>query len=514
MSSRDEQEQAFQADTLDEQLARLTRNTSSSADARLVRDLRAISHEYTRSGEHVWQRLAERLAQQETTPTVPRPVIPNSTRHIERSIYMQTQTPESNTLPSRQDRPPSRSGRVFALVAAVLVTVALVGSLAAVFQLARQKPSGQTGAHQQSPTPGQIVYSSPKENGAVGSLAWSADGQRVAAVGSQTQIWDATTGQHQVTVHFARAGEDVYGSPAWSPTSDLLAIPTNYEVAIVDGQTGHIVKSYTESSTTPTTSIAPSTSTGQTYLSSLFPAGYGTLPDFPALAWSPNGTQVVFAVFFGPTSGSEVQIWNPQTGQPALTLAVESNSHISALSWSPDGEYIAANMQNTAATGDVTRVVVWSVATHQVVFQKSGNLSLNDGAYWQPGSHNLAFVTPLPAPKNAVKPVLGLEIWNVTTRQLVKSIAGLNVSTWAWSPDGKEIAYAYSYSDGSASPAAVVALLDVNSGQTVSPYKVSSGTIGALAWSPNGNYIVTSENMMQDTTPTLQQSYVVQVWVA
>ena len=126
--------------------------------------------------------------------------------------------------------------------------VALVGSLAAVFQLARQKSSGQTGGtHQQSPTPGQIVYSSPRENGAVGSLAWSADGQRVAAVGSQTQIWDATTGQHQVTVHFARAGEDVYGSPAWSPTSDLLAIPTNYEVAIVDGQTGHIVKSYTES---------------------------------------------------------------------------------------------------------------------------------------------------------------------------------------------------------------------------------------------------------------------------
>jgi hypothetical protein len=62
MSSRDEQEQAFQADTLDEQLARLTRNTSSSADTRLVHDLRIISHEYTRSGEHVWQRLAERLA--------------------------------------------------------------------------------------------------------------------------------------------------------------------------------------------------------------------------------------------------------------------------------------------------------------------------------------------------------------------------------------------------------------------------------------------------------------------
>jgi WD40 repeat protein len=156
----------------------------------------------------------------------------------------------------------------------------------------------------------------------------------------------------------------------------------------------------------------------------------------------------------------------------------------------------------------------WSVATHQVVFQKPGNLSLNYGAHWQPGSHNLAFITPLPAPKNAVKPVPGLEIWNVTTRQLVKSIAGLNVSTWAWSPDGQKIAYASSYSDGSASPAAVAAVLDVNSGQTVYPYKVSSGTIGALAWSPNGNYIVTSDNMLQDTTPTLQQSYVVQVWVA
>src|SRR5258708_12786917 len=312
---------------------------------------------------------------------------------------MQTQTPESNTLPSRQDRPPSRSGRVFALVAAVLVTVALVGSLAAVFQLARQKPSGRTGAHQQSPRPGQIVYSSPKENGAVGSLAWSADGQRVAAVGSQTQIWDATTGQHQVTVHFERAGEDVYGSPAWSATSDLLAIPTNYEVAIVDGQTGHIVKSYTESLTTPTASIVPSTSTGQTYLSSLFPAGYGTLPDFPALAWSPNGTQVVFAVFFAPTSASEVQISNPHPGPPPLRLAVQGHFHISALSWSPDGEYIAANMQNTAATGDATRVGGWRGGTDQGGFQKSGNLSLNHAAHWQPGGHNPAFGATLPARK-------------------------------------------------------------------------------------------------------------------
>jgi WD40 repeat protein len=513
MSRGDEQEQPFQAHRLDEQIAQLARNPSPSAEARLVYDLRTISREYTHSGERVWQRLAERLAQQEMTSSISRLAASNATDSNERPLYMQTQLPASSPLTSRQAKPPRQLHRFFTLVGAVLVAVALVGSLAAVFQLARQKPPEKTGAPHEGRTPGQIIYSSPQEPGINSSLAWSANGQRAAEVGSAPYIWDATTGQHRVTVQFARADERTYGSPAWSPTSDLLAIPTNYEVALVDGQTGQIVKSYTFNSKTPTGSVVPANSTGQTSLSSLFPGGYGTLPDSPALAWSPQGTQVAFAVFSGPTAGSEVLIWNPQSGQPAVMLAIASNFHISALFWSPDGQYIATDMLNTGPTGDAAQVVVWSVTTHQIVFQKAGNASLNNGALWQPGSHNLAFITTLPNPQNAVKPPIGLEIWNVTTGQLVKSIPGLNVSAWAWSPDGKEIAYAKSYSSGIVSKAEI-AILDVSSGQMVSPYKVSSGTIGALAWSPNGAYIVNSVNQAQYTTPTVQQSYMVQVWVA
>jgi Tol biopolymer transport system component len=348
----------------------------------------------------------------------------------------------------------------------------------------------------------------------VAGLAWSADSQRVATAtgnntGEQIEIWDATTGQHKVRVPF---NHDPIANFSWSPRSDMLAVPTNDAVVILDGKTGKIGARYPAPSTGALSMNGTTPSTGKTPLTTLSPLSGG--PNFGGIAWSPDGKWIV-STFSSYTSAGVVQVWNPQTGKLAFTLATKPDYFMGVVSWSPDGQFIAVNL---AKWNDSTREIdVWSVKTHQIVFQQSGNL---EGLSWQPGTDNLAAAivipgsnsslpstptpTPTPTPSygNAV-----LKIWNVTTKQLLKSFPG--VDGISWSPNGQE--FAYGNVGGAPSKTTSVTILDVNSGQKVYTFQVSDPIV-SLAWSPDGRYIVSAESIQ--SPPAGQQSFIVKVWVA
>jgi WD40 repeat protein len=292
----------------------------------------------------------------------------------------------------------------------------------------------------------------------------------------------------------------------------------------VNGQSGKIVTSYPAPSLASTSTGALSTtftppSTGKTYLATLLPLGGS--PRFEGIAWSPDG-KLIASTFSSASSAGIVQIWYPQTGQLAVTLAKEAGAGFDAVSWSPDGQYIAAN--KWIWTGTSYQVDVWSVKTHQIVFQQSGNQEFS-GLSWQPGSHNLASALLIPGSNSSLPgpptyPTAVLKIWNVTTKQLIKSFPGVN--SISWSPNGKEFAYNDMVGGGATSS---VTILDVNSGQKVYTYHVSASSKGQSvdlstpSWSPDGKYIVTIEFrqtppfQQSSPVPTQQPSAVVQVWV-
>lgn len=355
----------------------------------------------------------------------------------------------------------------------------------------------------------------------IGRVAWSADSQRVAAAtgnnaGEQIEIWDATTGQQKVTVPL---NLDPIASPAWSPTSDLLAVPTNDAVVIVNGRTGKIGASYPAPSRGGLSATITTPSTGITFLATLFPLGGG--PQFGGIAWSPDGKWIV-STFSSSTSDGVVQVWNPQTGKLAFTLATKADYFMGAVSWSPDGQYIAVNM---AKWNDSTKQIdVWSVKTRQIVFQQSGNF---EGLSWQPGTDNLAAAIVIPGSNSSLPgtptygtPIPGtptygtavLKIWNVTTSQLLKSFSGIDGISW--SPDGQEFAYA-NVGDAPSAKASVT-ILNVNTGQKVYVYQVSGHAAQAIrvdaVWSPDGKYIASAEGTQSSAFD--KQSYVVKVWVA
>jgi dipeptidyl aminopeptidase/acylaminoacyl peptidase len=391
----------------------------------------------------------------------------------------------------------------------------LIGSLVTVFHLTRIKPGLQTGTSQGNSTPapgsiGKIVYSTPLMNGwMVGRVAWSADSQRLATAtgnnaGEQIQIWDATTGQQKVTVPL---NLDPIASPAWSPASDLLAVPTHDAVVIVNGWTGKIGASYPAPSTGGPSATTPST--GKTFLTAFIPLGGG--PNFGGIAWSPDGKWIV-STFSSSTSVGVVQVWNPHTGKLAFTLATKPDYFMGEVSWSPDGQYIAVNMAQWNAS--TRQIVVWSVKTRQIVFQQSGNF---EGLSWQPGTDNLATAIVIPGSNSSLPgtPTAGttvLTIWNVTTSRLLKSFSGIDGISW--SPGGQE--FAYPNVGGTATAKASITILNVNTGQKVYVYQVSGHAGQTISvdgvWSPDGKYIASAEGSQSSAFD--KQSYVVKVWLA
>lgn len=484
----------FVPETVDEHIDALLQTAAAREDGSPAQLVQRLANYYTEDLrlQQVWERLAMHRI---STPLKPA-AAPLMRFPQERLENMQT-----HMRPPEQARKHTIVRRSLGPLVAVLLLAALVGSLVTALHLAHQQSIGQIGAPQVSPPAGgrdgQVIYSSAEQQGWVSGLAWSADGQRIAVVGSQTHIWDATTGQHQVTLTLTPSP---LAGPAWSPKSDLLAIPTTASVLIVDGQSGKTLTTYPAPSTT-----ASAPSTGVTSLVGLLPLGGA--PNFGGITWSPDG-KLLASTFSSATSAGLVQVWDSQTGQVAYTLASQEGWGFGAIAWSPDGQYIAVTTWKW--DGTVDQLNVYSAATHQVVFQQSGT-QLFDGLTWQPGTDNIA--SPL-LTNNAVNSAV-LHIWNVPTKQLLKTIPG--VDSVSWSPTGQE----FVYSDlGTRGPKASVTILKVTSGQKVYTFQSSDpqAQIDGLSgvWSPTGSYIVTVESREVAQTPSAvpQQSYIVQVWVA
>jgi WD40 repeat protein len=359
----------------------------------------------------------------------------------------------------------SRGGNVsrrLSLLGAVLVAVLLVGGLAAILNLSRQKsatgtsvvPAKNSPTATSTPAPvlGKTLYTTPANQWGFESLSWSPNSKRVASATGGVQFWDATTGAHLVTVQLPGGTNEWANGLDWSPNSEDVAVATSQHILIVDGQTGKVINTY--AANVPTASNA--TSSGQTFLSSLFPAsgGYG----------------------------------------------------FRATTWSPDGHYIAATTWNTQPT-DLTQPssmeVVWNVSTHQMVFHHSDFMSSNAPAAWQPQSHNLAFVGATSSGGNLITT---LEIWDATTGKLVKQYvgAGTGIGPLAWSPDGTYLAYAgYSRKD-TEKP---VIIMDAITGKQIYIYNGHHLSVSVIAWSPNGKYIVSAEG-------NTEGQMVAEVWTA
>lgn len=519
----------FTPDNVDEQVDQLSQSTTRGhfpyhrqtgeppqAAESLIEDLQAYyqteRQEDSASLEYVWKRVSGALPRnRELSQLTTRPL------PVQAPKVSQERVPMMRNHVSEIFRGGNFSRRLGLLVA-VLVAALVVGSLAAIVTLSHHQSTNSvysvptmhvpiatsTPVAASDLAPGKTLYTTPANRWGFEGVSWSPDSKHVASATIDpkgVQFWDATTGKNLVTVQLPGGTSEWAYNVAWSPDSDNVAVATNQHILIVNGQTGKIISSHAPNVQTASTGNTKSSS--QILFSRQRPAGEGF--GYRATTWSPNGRLMASAYSSG-TSG-EIEVWNPQANATDFTLTVGSSENIGALSWSSDGKYIAATTwfpQGTDQNQPSGRVMAWNVATHQMVFQHSDFLhESNAPVVWQPGSHNLAFGGATLSGGGNQRSTL--EIWNAITGKQVKQLFVGN-SALAWSPDGKDIAYASASSNGK-NLSSVVIIIDATTGKQIYTYKGHNQIVSVIAWSPDGRYIASAEG-------NSDSNMVAKVWTA
>jgi WD40 repeat protein len=488
-------DEPFYPERVDEQIGQLSQIAPQSphhttSDMRMIQDLRTISTDYTRSGERVHSRLVTHMARRDATSSSG---LQTHERFLQEGMrFMQTPYPTN-------DHAKGKIRKRISLIAATLVAALLVGLLVATLTLGHnhQRPSVATG---QTPTPtatatpvppGTIVHTqSPMPGTSLGmSVAWSPDSTRIATLAfsarseqEQLQIWDATTGGHLLNVPL----DNSFDTILWSPAGKYLALSTLSTIEIIDSQSGKLVDTIPYNQP----AIPQSAITGRSPLASLMPAGGGF--GFYSMAWTPDGTSL--AVNVSDITTGKVELINPVTGAVNKVFSARASSVGMSLAFSSDGQYLAAAYYN------ISRVVVWNVATKAVVFERD-DFQVTDLA-WQPGTHNLARAVLYPSE---------VQLWDIPANKLLKTYPGNN--SFAWSPDGKELATYVSLMNEAFPPAkkqaGKITILKATSGGQVAVYTSQNKSIANVVWSPDGRYLASTENNYVPGSTTLSDNRII-----
>jgi len=217
------------------------------------------------------------------------------------------------------------------------------------------------------------------------NAAWSFDGKRIYVNKDNGVIdaWDATnyqpiTGFHAGPLPYA-FGFEFYPSPA----QNLIAIENGLSIAVLDGETGEIVRMLTdERIATP-----------------------------PTILWSPDGKQLIANNY-----GIHVS-WDVATGQPVHFL--EKYGEIAGLSWSSEEKPVSGIVSKD------DKLAIIDLAT--------GNPLVSSDEYSQVSEAPIS----LKWDGADLLTYNGSEIlrWDMSTGRLLSRLAAQNPKDWPWLPD-------------------------------------------------------------------------------
>ncbi len=300
-------------------------------------------------------------------------------------------------------------------------------------------------------------------NKLVHAVAWAPDGKRIASASDDgtVQVWEALTGKLLITYRGHNSGVQ---AAAWSPDGRLIASGgSSYEgkhvsLQVWDASTGMTRLIYSDS----------------------------MLYDIPALAWSPDGTRIVFVGGYG----DPVRVWDVATQNMLLTYTGHGDLGANAVAWSPDGTRIASG----GALEDKT-IQIWDATTGETLLTYRGHGANEEfctiyAVAWSPDSK---FIVSS-AEDGTV------QVWNAASGQRILTYLGHggqeynSVNSVAWSPDGRRIA--------SGGDDETVQVWDALTGDHAFYYTGQSSSVISVAWSPDGHYIASSgENTVQVWQP-------------
>ena len=179
-----------------------------------------------------------------------------------------------------------------------------------------------------------------------------------------------------------------------------------------------------------------------------------------ALSWSPDGVYIA--------SGGQdrsVQVWDARSGTLTLTYTGHT-SWVTSAAWSPDGSRIAS-----AGDWDNTVVQAWDASSGKLTLTYTGHTKMVTSVAWSPDGTRIASG----GEDNT------MQVWDARSGKRIATYKH-RVALVSWSPDGSCIAAAGDWDN-------TVQVWDARSGKLTLTYTGHTTRVFAVAWSPDGSRI-------------------------